>query len=145
MKVHCRANSGADLPTAFLDEAAGFGRGARFHVTPGLLYTVYALTTRRGRIWYYICDDRHLNYPVWYPAPLFDVTDRSLSRFWVFAYVSFERDGDAVFAFKEWADDPGGFYDRLSDGDPSAVEVFRDYRRLMELEGSSGSEELSTD
>lgn len=134
MRVRALSDRAADLPREFLDSSAGYGEAKTFHLTKGKEYTVYALTTRRGLFWYYICDDRGLNYPVWHPAALFDVVDGRLSRFWRFSHGSHTRDGDVVFAFQEWAADPGDFYDRLSDGEPTAVELFRTYRTAMDSE-----------
>ena len=39
-------------------------------------------------------------------------------------------------AFKEWVED-ATFYDRLTDGETSAVETFRRYKHLIELETPS--------
>lgn len=134
MKVRAVTNRALDLPPEFLDEAAGYGKAKVFHVTEGKQYTVYALTTRRGLVWYYICDDRGLNYPVWHPAALFQIEDGRPSRYWRFTHGAHKRDGDVVFAFPEWAADPGAFYDRLSDGERIAVDLFRTYRTVMDRE-----------
>jgi hypothetical protein len=140
MRVRCVSNTGAGLPSSFLDERGGYRRNTKYEISLHRVYTVYALTLRRGHVWYYICDDRELGYPVWHPAPLFEVVDPTLSRYWIFAHGSPERDGDVVFAFREWADDPGGYYDRLSDREPEATGTFRRYRQLMDAEGlDSGS------
>lgn len=143
MKICCISNTGADLPPSCIDERGGFRRDTKFNVSTGSVYTVYAMTLRRGSIWYYISDDRGLPYPVWYPAPLFSVVDGSLSRHWMFAHGSIERDGDIVLAFREWADDPAEYYDRLSDRDPDAIRVFQRYKKWMDAEGVDGEAPLS--
>lgn len=119
----------------FVDEIGGFTRSTIFPVTVDRHYLVYALTVRRGGVWYYILDDRNLGYPVWHPAALFVVRDGRLSRHWKFALEGFGiRDGDVLFAFPEWVESPHSFYDRLSDGDASATATFAHYRTLMETE-----------
>lgn len=135
MRVRCETNRGVDLPVDYLDIAGGFTRETIFPLRPGAEYIVYALTVRRGGIWYYLIDERGVNYPVWSPAPLFTVTDSRISRYWLFGFRDLgSRNGDAVFAFSEWATNPMDYYDRLSDGDMEAVLIFRKYRGLMDLE-----------
>src|SRR6266496_282295 len=121
MRVECTAASGAALPDTYIDPAGGYTKHTLFPLSVGTRYIVYAITLRRGGVWYYLLDDRQLEYPVWYPAPLLRVVDSRLSRYWVFGFhQAGMRDGDAVFAFPEWADDPFGFYDALSDGELKA-------------------------
>ena len=101
----------------------------------GTEYLVYALTIRRGQVWYYVLDERRLGYPIWHPAMLFDVVDGRISRHWLFAMPEQGvRDGDVLFAFPEWTRDPVGYYDQLSNGDAKALGVFDRFRALMDLE-----------
>jgi hypothetical protein len=98
-------------------------------------YLVIALTIRGGGVWYYIVDQNDLGYPVWYPAPLFEVCDRRLSRYWEFGYADEGlRSGSVIFAYPEWAQDPGNYYDHLTDGEVSASRVFEHFHELMRLE-----------
>jgi len=138
MRVRCIANQGTQLPASYLDPAGGFDHRTAFSLTIGHAYTVYALTIRRCGVWFYTVDESGVNYPIWQPAPLFEVTDGRPSRYWVFGFHDRGlRDGDAVFAVRDWAEAPGEFYDRLSDGEPAAREVFGKYRDLMDLEASN--------
>lgn len=134
MKLLCIANTGAELPADFLDDAGGFGRDSAFDVTVGRHYVVYAITLKSGHIWYYLCDDRGLPYPVWYPSALFQVIDGRPSRFWIFVHGSYARAGDILFAYPEWANDALAYYDRLSDREPIAVQTFNRYRQLIDRE-----------
>jgi len=135
MKVSCLSNSGAELPECYVDPGSGFDRTTIFPLELGKEYTVYAVTLRQGGVWYYLLDERGVDYPVWSPAPLFEVTDRRLSQYWLFGFHNAGiRPGDAVFAFVEWSSDPLDYYDKLSDGDTEARLIFRKYRDLMELE-----------
>lgn len=144
MRVECIAASGAALPEVYVDPVGGYTRQAIFPLSAGGGYVVYAITLRRGGVWYYLVDDRELGYPVWYPAPLFRLVDGRLSRYWVFGFHEVgARDGDAVFAFPEWASDPFGFYNALSDGEAKARETFRRYRDLMELELTENAAETA--
>jgi hypothetical protein len=96
---------------------------------------VYALTVFLGDIWYYVCDDSYSYYPVWNPAVLFAIADDRLSRFWNAAYRSKQESSDQAFvlAFSEWTSDPS-FYERLTDGETAAVDVFKRYKKLMDHE-----------
>lgn len=135
MRVRCVANTGLAIPHKWIDDLGGYGRDSLFPLTIDGEYLVVALTLRQGTVWYYLLDDLKLDYPVWYPAVLFEVTDARLSRFWVFAFVNEGiRDGDAVLAFKQWAADPLGYYDRLTDGESVATSLFVSYLEKMEFE-----------
>lgn len=71
----------------------------------------------------------------WNPAPLFDVVDSRLSQHWIFGFsYSGVVSGTAVLAFPEWAQDPLGYYDRLTDGEESATALFARYREVLDLE-----------
>lgn len=106
-----------------------------FPLQVGKDYVIYALTLRRGGVWYYLLDESGVGYPVWFPAPLFEVSDSRLSKYWVFGFHEAGlRAGDAVFAFAEWANDPLNFYDGLSDGRAEIRSVFQRYRELMDVE-----------
>ena len=98
-----------------------------FEVTIGAEYAVYGVTVWRGHCWYYVFDDDDLAYPVWKPAALFEVSDPTMPRNWVFGYVQ-PVDGDGgqgfpVISFPEWALDRY-FYEHLVDGDRLARAAF---------------------
>ena len=64
--------------------------------------------------------------------------DGRLSRFWIFNSAEGGiRDGDVIFAFPEWAQNPYDFYDKLSDGEQQEVQTLERYRGLMENEFAS--------
>ena len=82
--------------------------------------------------WYFVLDDDGLAWPVWMPAPLFEVEDGSLPASWKYGYVRTGRDSQyPVISFPEWAEDRF-FYERLVDGDVTAREVFQRRRREIE-------------
>jgi hypothetical protein len=133
MKVKCLSNSGADLPMTCRDPQSGFNEDTKFPLKLNKEYQVYGFTLFLGHVWYYLCDEHFTYYPRWNPSPLFEVTDGRMSKYWVFGY---DRGGSKhrmIVAFPEWANDPY-YYDKLSDGEKSAVEIFRHYKRLMDLE-----------
>lgn len=135
MKIKCTAARGEQLPASYVDQSAGFGRDAKFHLKLQKEYDVVALTLRQGGVWYYVEDESGREYPIWYPAPLFALTDNRLSRYWRFGFTDGGlRDGSVVFAFPEWANDPADYYDRLTDKEPRAMQVYRAYRELLVLE-----------
>lgn len=136
MVILCISNSGRDLPESLLDSASGIEAGTVFPLEVGKEYVVLALTVERGYIWYYICDEDYSYYPVWSPAPLFNVVDGRLSSYWVYAYHREMGEQDyPIFAFAEWASEPF-YYDRLTDGKEVELELFLKYRDLMEREAS---------
>jgi hypothetical protein len=140
VRIRCISNRGADIPDDGREPRAGISSDTLFPLTVGKEYVVYGWTVWRAYPWYYIADDNHSYYPVWHPAPLFEVVDGRLSRYWVYSYhraVSrYDRDAPVV-AFREWAEDPY-FYDRLTDGDAEAIATFRRYQELTDREAEGG-------
>ena len=132
MIVKCTANSGADLPVSQLSPSSGFTERTDFPLSLGRTYHVFALTLFLGGTWYFVLDDDNLDWPVWAPAELFEIVDGSLPVGWRVGEVRGDRGLYPVISFEEWADDPG-FYERLVDGEPRTVEIFK--RRRAEIEG----------
>lgn len=137
MKVVCIGNSGEILPTIYLDPKAGVSKDREFPLTVGKQYVVYALAIRKNQIWYYLADDHDLYcYPAGHPAPLFEVVDTRLSKYWRYALTPQHLDHLALFAFTEWVSDEY-FYDRLTDCKEAEVSIYRKMRSLMEAEAES--------
>lgn len=133
MKVQVISNSGGQLPLPMLDSKWGLTREKVFPLSVGKEYTVHAITALKEAFWYYLLDERDLPYPVWYPSPLFRVSDGSLPAHWVVNYtanaMTQDRVGSSLITFKEWANDPS-FYERLVEGEPGTVAVFRNERDM---------------
>ncbi|MFD5637987.1 hypothetical protein ACFWJM_28105 [Streptomyces sp. NPDC127077] len=133
MKVQAISNSGGQLPLPTLDSRWGLTREKIFPLSIGKEYAVYAITAVKDVFWYYLLDERDLPHPVWYPSPLFRVSDGSLPAHWVVNYTANattqDRVGSSLISFKEWANDPS-FYERLVEGEASAVAAFRNERNI---------------
>jgi hypothetical protein len=133
MKVRVIGNSGERLPLSMLDSKWGLTRDASFPLVIGKEYVVYAITVVKDAFWYYLLDEHDLPYPVWYPSPLFQVSDGSIPAHWVVNYVSNDaspdRTGTSLITFKEWANDPF-FYERLVEGEAGAAAAFRNERNI---------------
>ena len=123
MIVTCRSNRGADLPPNCTDPRAGIYGNTIFPLSIGKEYQVYALTIYLCHAWYYIINDDSFDYPVWAPAPLFDITNPEIPTGWHCTYHRFAHGEYPVISFPEWADDPT-FYERLVDGDEAAKSIF---------------------
>lgn len=125
MRLLCIANTSNDLPSECLVDPRVLKPGKTFAVTVGASYVVYAVTVYRGFAWYYVLDDNELEYPVWKPAPLFELESGAIPGGWVLGYVRSEKEdvGYPLLSFAEWANDRT-FYERLVDGDDDAVAVF---------------------
>lgn len=121
MVVRCAVGSLRDLPDAFAYE----GYRERFlPLTPGRDYPVYAVTSFKGGLWYYILDDDGLGEPIWYPSPIFEIVDGRVPDHWRLGQHAVGDAFRAILSFPEWSEDPH-FYERLYDGDQIAVEAFR--------------------
>lgn len=132
MRVRCVSNVGADLPADYLSDRYQVSRESHFHVTPGMEYEVYGIVSFVGGFWYYLADDSFSYYPVWNPAPLFEIIDGSIPKDWRVGTQG-TPPVDMVITYPEWAGDPT-YYERLIDREPDAVAAFerrrsRDQRR----------------
>ncbi|MEO6860465.1 MAG: hypothetical protein ABI180_02780 [Microcoleus sp.] len=130
MKIRCIANTGASLPDDYIEPAIGYTKDIQFSLTIGQEYVVYAFGEWRGTIWYYICDDNYSYYPMQNPAPLFEVIDDRVSKYWRF---KLSPNGFLMIAFEQWFTDPY-FYDKLTDYEEAEVEIFEKVKELMDAE-----------
>ncbi|MEZ5125300.1 MAG: hypothetical protein R2826_03500 [Thermoleophilia bacterium] len=136
MIVRCIAVDGSALPTTSYDPRQGITADTEFPVTLGRRYAVYAITVYLGIAWYYIMDDDGNPWPVWTPAPLFEIADGSLPSSWQIGYFRFDREDQyPIVSFPEWASDHS-FYERLVDRDAAAVRIFT--TRRHEVRGDRG-------
>src|SRR4029077_15786404 len=136
MKIKCVSREGKSLPETCRDSQSGFRQDTVFALKLDKNYQVYGLTLFLGHIWYYICDEHYTYYPRWNPSPLFRVVDGRLSKYWRFRYSRSGEKERVVIAFHEWVDDEY-YYDKLTDGDKKAVDLFLKYKRLMDKEFES--------
>jgi hypothetical protein len=106
-----------------------------FSVFPGNEYIVYSVGILYDFVWYCILDEDRTFYPMWNPEMLFEITDKRLSRYWVFSLDNGKDKKDPFLSFPEWANNPY-FYEELLDGDSSDSNaiIFRKYKELMDLE-----------
>jgi hypothetical protein len=119
------------LPDEYLSEYWQIRRDDHFHLTLGREYTVYAVVGWVGGFWYFVADDDFSYYPVWHPAPLFEITDGGISPLWRAG--SGNGGKEPILAPREWAENPV-FYDRLTDRDPDAVAEFQRLKQVMDSE-----------
>jgi hypothetical protein len=132
MKIRCVANTGASLPENYLDPRRGYTKELEFPLTIGKDYTVYAFSEMLGRVWYYICEDNYMYYPMRTPAPLFEVIDNRMSAYWRFKLYP---NGLLEVAFEQWLVDQY-FYDKLTDGEEAEGSIFEKVKELMDAENA---------
>ena len=130
MKIRCIANTGADLPESYFLPHLDYKKETEFQLTLGKEYIVYALYEWEGKIWYYICDERYTYYPIHNPAPLFEVVDDRISKYWRFKLAP---NGLLTLAFEQWCSEPY-FYDKLTDQKEEEVLIFEKVKELMDAE-----------
>jgi len=133
MRIRCIANNGEHLPENYIDPARGYTKKVELPLTVGKEYVVYAIRAWQGVVWYYICDDNYSYYPIQTPAPLFEVVDSRVSKYWQFML---DPNGVLRFAFEQWFTDPY-FYDKLTDQEEAEVEIFDRVKELMDAEDFS--------
>lgn len=135
MKIKCLSNVGSSLPEDCLEPRVNLDKTTIFSLAIGKEYVVYGMTVYRNYIWYYISDEKGLDYPFWYASPLFEVTDNRLSSYWRYGYFPGVSSNLTypILSFEEWAMDKY-FYDRLTDGVEKDVYIFKSYKQLMDEE-----------
>jgi hypothetical protein len=130
MKICCIANTGEFLPDEYIDPPRGYTKKIKLALTIGKEYVVYAIREWKGTIWYYICDDIFSYYPMENPAPMFEVVDNRVSKYW---QLEVSPNGLLTIAFEQWFTDPY-FYDKLTDQEEAEVEIFEKVKELMDAE-----------
>jgi hypothetical protein len=133
MIIRCIANTGASLPESYLNPGVYLTPKTQFNLTIGKEYIVYALRAYQENAWYYICDDNYTYYPMQNPAPLFEVVDDRVSKYW---RLKLEPNGVLRIAFEEWFADPY-FYDKLTDQEEAEVSIFEKVKERMDAEALS--------
>lgn len=134
MRVRCISNMGTLLPESYLKPELCITHETTFQITIGKEYTVYAFYEWQANIWYYICDDNYIYYPIHTPAYLFEVIDSRLSAYWRFNLAS---NGLLEVAFEQWFTRPD-FYERLTDGHKEEILIFNKIKALIDEEAFSG-------
>lgn len=139
MKIRCIANTGLSLPENYLDSRRGYKEEMEFPLTVGQDYPVYAFSVKEGQVWYYICEDNYMYYPMRSPAPLFEVIDNRMSVYW---RLKINPNGLLEVAFDQWFLDPY-FYDKLTDQKEEEVSIFEQIKELIDTETSFPDHKLT--
>ena len=80
-------------------------------------------------------DDNCTYFPIWNPSPLFRIVDHRVSKYWEFSYSNLGsgRGDDMLIAYPEWARDVNHYWE-LTEGNNAHVNVFLEYKKLMDEE-----------
>lgn len=92
-------------------------------LTAGRVYVVHAVAFVNSDVHYLVLDDDELPWPMRYCAAAFEFVDSRIPDSWSFGFTPTHADHHALLSFPEWVSDQY-FYDRLTKGDPDAVEAF---------------------
>lgn len=137
MHVRCITNAVDDLPCAAVRERLHSCMrldGSIGELLVGQVYPVYAIGLwNDGGLRVYLHTISESDFPYPYPIEMFEITDSTFPAGWC---VNFSRNesgaGICRISFPEWASDPQ-FFERLVDGDHSAIEIYRQYRNTVEV------------
>ncbi|MEI6513516.1 MAG: hypothetical protein WCO51_09615 [bacterium] len=147
MRVRCISTDVMKLSKEYLQPIGIYpddpDASSQLGLTVGKIYTVYAIFINKGGVYYIICDDDNTgydlnNYPKNEAAPLFEVIDGTLSKYWCYEYYTWHYKGEepgarAVFVPMAWANDDT-LYSRIVDCEPKAQEAWWQLKRLMDDE-----------
>jgi len=135
MKVKCIHKAWVSVPDYFCIDLEARQRKTEFYIDLDCEYIVYGITIKDNFIWYYVCDNTFLEYPLWKPSPFFEVVDPRLSRYWIYSYKKVKNYILCpIMTFPEWANNHPDFYDKLTDCEKSELAIFARYKELMDLE-----------
>ncbi len=96
-------------------------------------YVVQALVFWKNIPFYYIYEYDDDDYPKPICYKYFEVVDDRLSKYWKVVVDKKLTGGFQSFlVFKEWAENLD-IYERLVDGDEHALEIFKKYRNLLDV------------
>lgn len=135
MKVKCVLNKLSDIPAQIYSGLEGWGADYELPIAIGQLSTVYAMKILKNHLWYLV-EVEGLADPRYYPAYLFEIVDKRISRHWIVNDDIDEDNGNmktVSFGFKELLEDPF-FYGEFLEDDPKQEEIFARYKRLMDDE-----------
>ncbi|MEP3389722.1 MAG: hypothetical protein ABJO02_16145 [Reichenbachiella sp.] len=109
-------------------------------ISVGKVYVVLAISRYDENYFYYILSDESIDYPLAFPVELFEITDKTLSKYWdcnLDALESFSQldiEDDEICSISEWRNQKDFFYEKLLDDDNQTVSVFENYRDKALLE-----------
>lgn len=127
MKVKCEANTGANLSEKTYE--IGYTTETMFELKKHEFYTVYGMCQWRNSLHFLIKGEEN-NYPSWYPAELFTVSDKKLPLEWYFDFYT-DNDISAVWGYKELVEDESHF-DELMERKNDALRVFLTRKREID-------------
>ena len=142
MRVRCISTDPMKLSKEYLQPIGIYpddpDASSQLGLTVGKIYTVYAISASKGGVYYFVYDDFERHYPINEAAPLFEVIDGTLSKYWSYNYKTWKYEGEkprsrAFIEPTDWIND-NMLYERLVDGDPSAGAAWWQLKRLMDEE-----------
>ena len=128
MRVVCIKNEVAAVSEAEVRERLQRSvhlEGPMTDLAVGRDYAVQALEEHGGGLWLYVHTVAVNDYPYPYPAEMLDLRDATVPAGWSICLQP--QRGNAVckrVTFSAWAGDDR-FYERLTDGDPETVSIYR--------------------
>lgn len=134
MKVVCTVNNiyelGDENTMARLKKYIRLSDG-QLNIQLNSIYVVYGILFRDNSPWYYLCPFEDDDSPCPFPAELFDIVDDTIPSCWKLSYQNNHGTLKTELVFPEWSHDTV-FYERLIDGDPENIKLFKKYRQLLE-------------
>jgi hypothetical protein len=136
MRARCKSNRGDDFELPYFDPKHGRPDGHVFDLTPGRLYTVYAVGFKGSGTWLYVAEDHFIDGPRKFPVILFELEDPSVSKYWVLTVGRLDSEQPDMLAPVEWGREPW-FFNRIVDGEPEAVAIFAEMKTRLDLEAGA--------
>lgn len=109
------------------------------NITVSRDYLVYALGFSGEGVWAYIADDAYVDGPRRYPLRLFELLDPRVSKYWVLTIGRVDGEEANILAPPEWNEHPW-FFNRVVDGEGSAVATFMRIKQKLDVEAHGDSD-----
>jgi hypothetical protein len=109
----------------------------QLEITAGKTYVVLAIAKYEDVIFYFVLGDESENYPLAFPAELFQIVDGRVSVCWETNLTTIDRveqidiENREVLSFKEWVLKKDEFYEKVLDEEKTELATFRSYRDKM--------------
>jgi hypothetical protein len=148
MKIRCKTNKLQEIKNSEARsrlEKNYRSASLEFDFEIGQEFIVYGICFSENYPEYYILYGPFKNFPVPVPMDFFEVIDDRLSKYWSLATVElsqlqmYNQPPVTELVFKEWALEPL-FYERLIDYEPEELELFKQYKILIDNEYSSSEQ-----
>lgn len=135
MKVRCLTNEIS--PEIHERSLVEWANGTALEITRGKVYIVLAVTKYFDKYFFFIMGDESKEYPLAFPAELFEIVDNKVSKYWDCNFTTLKSldqlniGNNDICSFTEWKNQKDQFYEDVLEEEKNALIIFNQYRDKM--------------